>query len=109
MLLPDLAVERNITLKKAAWLASGTGISGAISRVLLGWIADFPSVDRLYLYILCLLGSGILSAVCPSFYAYWLLMVYACLFGSLMGMYLNSIRKTRIPFIQNYIVWTTIL
>ena len=85
MLLPDLAVGRNVTLEKAAWLASGMGISGAISRVLFGWIADFPSIDRLYFYIFCLLGSGILSAICPSFYVYWLLMVYACIFGSLMG------------------------
>ena len=87
MLLPDLAVGRDVTLESAAWLASGMGISGAISRVFLGWIGDFPSVDRLYLYIFCILGSGILSAVCPSFYLYWLLMIYACVFGSLMGKY----------------------
>ena len=97
VLLPDLAVERDITLENAAWLASGMGISGAISRVLLGWIADFPSVDRLYLYVLCLLGSGILSAVCPSFYAYWLLIVYACLFGSLMGMCFEFHQKDSHP------------
>ena len=85
MLLPDLAVERGISIDRAAWLASGAGIAGAVSRVVLGWIGGFPSVDRLYLYISCLLIGGALTAVCPLLTMYSMLMVYACMFGWLMG------------------------
>ena len=85
MLLPDLAVGKGISVDWAAWLASGMGISGAVSRVLLGWIGGFPSVDRLYLYIFCLLVGGVLTAVCPLLTLYGLLMMYACIFGFLMG------------------------
>ena len=95
MLLPDLAVEDQINIERAAWLASAMGISGAVSRVLLGWIADFRHVDRLYLYIFCLLGSGILSAVAPSLQLYGLLMFYACVFGCLMG---KRLRMTYLIF-----------
>ena len=87
VLLPDLAVEKQINIEDAAWLASAMGIFGAISRVLLGWIADFRHVDRMYLYIFCLLGAGVSSAVSTSFQLYGLLMVYACVFGILMGKY----------------------
>ena len=97
MLLPDLAVEDQINIEKAAWLASAMGISGAVSRVLLGWIADFRHVDRLYLYIFCLLGSGILSAVAPSLQLYGLLMFYASVFGCLMG---KRLRMTFLIFMH---------
>ena len=85
VLLPDLAVENGIDIERAAWLASAMGISGRVCRILAGMIADFQSVDRLYLYMICLLGSGVLSAVCPSFQSFGLLMVYAIIFSSLMG------------------------
>ena len=85
MLLPDLAVERGISIDMAAWLASGAGIAGAVSRVVLGWIGGLCYVDRLYLYISCLLLGGVLTAVCPLLKLYSMLMVYACIFGWLMG------------------------
>ena len=85
VLLPDLAVENYISIEKAAWLASAMGISGAVSRIFLGWVADFHFMDRIYLYTFCLLGSGVLSGVCPSFYSYGLLMMFSCIFGFLMG------------------------
>ena len=85
MLLPDLAVERGISIDKAAWLVSGAGIAGAVSRVVLGWIGGLRCVDRLYLYILCILIGGVLTAVCPLLKLYSMLLVYACMFGWLMG------------------------
>ena len=85
VLLPDLAVENNMNIEKAAWLASAMGISGATGRIFLGWIADFQFVDRLYLYIFCLLGGGVLTGVAPFFSLYELLMIYACVFGFAMG------------------------
>ena len=85
MLLPDLAKGKGIVIDDAAWLASGIGISGAVSRVVLGWVGGFPSVNRLYLYISCILIGGILTAICPLLSVYWMLMIYACVFGWLMG------------------------
>ena len=85
VLLPDLAVENHISIEKAAWLASAMGISGAVGRILLGWIADFRSIDRIYLYIFVLLGSGILCGICPLLSSYYSLMTYACIFGFLIG------------------------
>ena len=85
MLLPDLAIAKGILIDDAAWLASGLGISGAVSRVVLGWVGGFPSVNRLYLYISCIVIGGILTAICPLLTVYWMFMIYACVFGWLMG------------------------
>ena len=85
MLLPDLALGKGIIIDDAAWLASGIGISGAVSRVVLGWVGGFPSVNRLYLYISCIVIGGILTAICPLLTVYWMLMIYACVYGWLMG------------------------
>ena len=85
LLLADFAVDKGVTVEGAAWLASAVGISGAVSRIFLGWIGDFPCVDRLYLYILCLIVGGVFSAISPSFSSYGLLMVYACIYGITMG------------------------
>ena len=85
MLLPDLAIGKGIIIDDAAWLASGIGISGAVSRVVLGWVGGFPSVNRLYLYISCIVIGGILTAICPFLTVYWMLMIYACVYGWLMG------------------------
>ena len=85
LLLADFAVDKGVTVEGAAWLASALGISGAISRVVLGWIGDFPCVDRLYLYILCLVVGGVFSAISPYFSSYGLLMLYACIYGITMG------------------------
>ena len=85
VLLPDLAVERGISIGKAAWLVSGAGIAGAVSRVVLGWISGLRYVDRLYLYSSCILIGGVLTAVCPLLKLYSMLLVYACMFGWLMG------------------------
>ena len=85
LLLADFAVDKGITVEGAAWLASAVGISGAVSRVGLGWVGDFPCVDRLYLYILCLIVGGVFSAISPSFSSYGLLMLYACIYGITMG------------------------
>ena len=85
LLLADFAVDKGVTVEGAAWLASALGISGAVSRVVLGWIGDFPCVDRLYLYILCLIVGGVFSAISPFFDSYGLLMLYACVYGITMG------------------------
>jgi len=85
--LYDRGIQKELDARDAAWLISVVGISNTFGRILFGYIADFPFVNRLMLYNTVLVICGLVSIfsfVCINF---WSLIIYSFLFGLLIGMY----------------------
>lgn len=55
----DLAKNRGIDKEHASYLISGIGVANTIGRIILGYIADKPWVNRLLVYNVCLTICGI--------------------------------------------------
>ncbi|XP_045199403.2 monocarboxylate transporter 12-like [Mercenaria mercenaria] len=87
--LTDRAVDEGISEESAKWLVSAIGISNTVGRVLFGFLADRQGVNRLMLYNTALTICGVATALCPLAYTYSLLVVYACVFGLFIGVYVS--------------------
>lgn len=87
--LTDRAVDEGISEENAKWLVSAIGISNTIGRVVFGFLADRKGVNRLMLYNTALTICGIATALCPLCYNFPLLIVYACVFGLFIGVYVS--------------------
>lgn len=83
--LTDRAVDEGIDAESAKWLVSVIGISNTVGRVIFGFLADRPGVNRLLLYNTALTICGIATALCPLCSTYPLLVLYACVFGVFIG------------------------
>ncbi|XP_060563281.1 monocarboxylate transporter 5-like [Ruditapes philippinarum] len=87
--LTDRAVDEGISPEDAKWLVSAIGISNTVGRVLFGFLADRQGVNRLMLYNTALTICGVATALCPLCYSYSLLVLYACVFGLFIGVYVS--------------------
>lgn len=87
--LTDRAVDEGISKEQAKWLVSIVGISNTVGRVLFGFMADRKGVNRLFLYNTALTICGVATALCPLCSNYPLLVVYACVFGLFIGVYVS--------------------
>ncbi|KAL4220520.1 Mct1p [Mactra antiquata] len=87
--LNDRAVDEGTAKEDAKWLVSAVGISNTVGRVLFGFLADRPSVNRLMLYNTALTICGVATALCPLCYNYPLLLLYAVVFGLFIGVYVS--------------------
>lgn len=87
--LTDRAVDEGISEGQAKWLVSIVGISNTVGRVLFGFMADRKGVNRLFLYNTALLICGVATALCPLCSTFPLLVVYACVFGLFIGVYVS--------------------
>ncbi|KAL3848224.1 hypothetical protein ACJMK2_019097 [Sinanodonta woodiana] len=87
--LPDRAIDEGISEDDAKWLVSAVGISNTVGRVLFGYISDKPKVNRLALYNSALLICGVATALSPLCFNYALLIVYSCVFGLFIGVYVS--------------------
>lgn len=86
--LTDRAVDEGIDKENAKWLVSIIGISNTVGRVVFGFLADRPAVNRLMLYNTALTICGVATALCPLCFNYPLLVLYAILFGLFIGKFL---------------------
>lgn len=83
------AEKQGISKDTASYLLSAVGIANTVGRVLLGYIADKPWVNRLYIYNGCLTVCGIataLSVLCHDIYS---MAFYCCVFGFTIGAYVG--------------------
>lgn len=84
----DRAVSYGISTEAGSFLISATGIASIFSRLASGFTADFDFVRQriLYFYMMCVMGSGLVSVV--SFGTPLVNQVaYSSLFGIFLGMY----------------------
>lgn len=87
--LVDAAVEEGIDQSTASILLSIIGITNTIGRVACGYIADFPSVNSLFLNNMSLVVSTIAvtaTPFCKTFEAYVLMAVF---FGLAISAYIS--------------------
>ena len=81
----DALGEENISTGDASNLIAMVGIGSTIGRLLFGYLSDFPSINRLTLYNVCLTICGI-SVICTSFTTtYAGLATYSTIFGLFCG------------------------
>lgn len=83
--LPDRAHEYGINKTDATFLISVIGIANTIGRVVFGWMADKPWVNRLMLYNTSLFICGVATALSPLNNSYPFLVCYAAVFGAFIG------------------------
>ncbi|XP_045199693.2 monocarboxylate transporter 14-like [Mercenaria mercenaria] len=86
-LLPDQSVEKGISKLDVSWLMSSIGITNTIGRVLLGGLADRKCINRLSMLKIVLLMTGLSTAVSPLFTTFGTKLLYACIYGFLVGGY----------------------
>lgn len=87
--LPDRAHEYGINKTDATNLISVIGIANTIGRVVFGWMADKPWVNRLMLYNTSLFICGLATALSPLSNSYPFLVCYAAVFGAFIGVYVG--------------------
>ena len=83
--LPDRASQLGIDEQKGSLLVSSIGIGNMLGRIIFGYVADRPCVNRLMLYntVLTICGiASMISVVCTNFIT---LSVYAATFGFMLG------------------------
>ncbi|XP_045201696.2 monocarboxylate transporter 13-like [Mercenaria mercenaria] len=87
--IPDKARGHDIQEEDAAWVASTIGISSITGRIVLGYLADRPFVNRMIMFKAALLMTGISTSLLPLFNTLWLLLIYAVVYGVSTGITLS--------------------
>jgi hypothetical protein len=102
ILLPAQAKSYMISEANADWLIQTIGISNLIGRIVLGYLSDLKSVNRLYLYSTVLTLCGIANLIEPFLKTFPLLLVYAAVFGFTNGSFTTVFFHEK--YIKNYII-----
>ena len=79
--LGDKVITMGFDLHQAVWLFSIIGISRTCGQLLLGWSADFKSVNEVLLYSICIFACGLATALLPLCITYDHFRIYASVFG----------------------------
>ncbi|XP_030568244.1 monocarboxylate transporter 5 [Drosophila novamexicana] len=79
----------NIGKSEASYLIASIGVANTIGRIILGYIADKPWVNRLLVYNVCLTACGIATAMVPLCGDFNSLLIYCSVFGFTIGAYVG--------------------
>lgn len=85
----DLATTRQATIAEGTALLSVIGVTNTVGRVFFGWVADRRWLSALTISNISLLTCGALTMGCFVANSYYLLMVYAALFGFVISAYIS--------------------
>lgn len=83
----------DITKTNASYLIATIGAANTVGRIILGYISDKPSVNRLYIYNMCLTVCGIATILSAFAIDLWGLMVFSIVFGFTIGAYVGKFRS----------------
>lgn len=89
MYLAAYAEKINMTKTDGSNLIAIIGVANLIGRVILGYIADKPWVNRLLIYNACLTICGIATAFAILCTSFWTLAIYSTVFGFTIGAYVG--------------------
>ncbi|KAL7745525.1 hypothetical protein ACLKA6_015516 [Drosophila palustris] len=78
-----------ISKTEASYLIASIGVANTVGRIILGYIADKPWVNRLLVYNVCLTACGIATAMVPLCTDFNSLMLYCAVFGFTIGAYVG--------------------
>lgn len=85
LLLPHHAQENGISAYTSAIMVSVIGVSSTVGRIVFGWLADRPSVNRLLLYIFSVIICGVAISIIPTSNSEELMFCCAAVFGLFAG------------------------
>lgn len=85
--LVRLATEEGIDPFRATLLIGIMSVGSTLGRLIFGKVADYPRVNRLYLYQISFLMIGISNTLCPVLTSYTGLVIYSTVFGFFEGCY----------------------
>uniref|UniRef100_A0A1B0B0D3 Major facilitator superfamily (MFS) profile domain-containing protein n=1 Tax=Glossina palpalis gambiensis TaxID=67801 RepID=A0A1B0B0D3_9MUSC len=87
--LVDAAQKAGIDADSASFLLSIIGITNTFGRVICGYVADFPSVNSLFLNNMCLLVCTVAVFLTPLCASYTTFVVMAIFFGVSISGYIS--------------------
>lgn len=76
-------VEKNLDISnaKSTMVLSVIGVLNTIGEVVVGWVADQPSVSSHVLYAVCMVVCGLVTAVIPCVKSYPLILILSATYG----------------------------
>lgn len=87
--LVDMAIQDGVDPGSASFLISIIGIVNTFARILCGYVADFPSVDALFMNNICLVLGTISVAATPLCSNYTGYLIVALVFGVAIAGYIS--------------------
>ncbi|XP_065084865.1 uncharacterized protein LOC135707064 isoform X2 [Ochlerotatus camptorhynchus] len=87
--LVDAAVLDGIEQNSASFLISIIGITNTVGRIVCGYVADFPSVDALFMNNVCLVISTFAVSLTPFCHTYPAYVAMAIAFGIAVAGYIS--------------------
>ncbi|XP_067640607.1 monocarboxylate transporter 12 isoform X2 [Eurosta solidaginis] len=75
--------------EQSSYLIAIIGIANTVGRIVLGYLADKPWVNRLWVYNACLTACGISTAMAPLCKGFFSLGAYCAAFGFTIGAYVG--------------------
>ncbi|XP_014235374.1 monocarboxylate transporter 7-like [Trichogramma pretiosum] len=81
--------EQHGMMSQAPMLLLIIGVANTFGRVVLGYVSDNPRVNRLLIYNICLTTCGIATAMSPFCVNFYLMAIYAAIFGFTTGAYVG--------------------
>nr|XP_036232034.1 uncharacterized protein LOC106626718 isoform X2 [Bactrocera oleae]XP_036232035.1 uncharacterized protein LOC106626718 isoform X2 [Bactrocera oleae] len=79
----------NISSAQSSYLIATIGVANTVGRIVLGYLADKPWVNRLWVYNACLTLCGISTALSPLCTGFYTLAAYCAAFGFTIGAYVG--------------------
>ncbi|KAH8420135.1 hypothetical protein KR009_006163 [Drosophila setifemur] len=83
------AEQLKIGKTDASYLIAIIGVANTVGRIILGYVADKPWVNRLLVYNVCLTACGIATAMVPFCQDFQSLAFYCAVFGFTIGAYVG--------------------
>ncbi|XP_011177546.1 monocarboxylate transporter 12-B isoform X3 [Zeugodacus cucurbitae] len=83
------AKSLGISSAQSSYLIAIIGVANTVGRIILGYLADKPWVNRLWVYNACLTLCGISTAISPLCTGFYTLAAYCAAFGFTIGAYVG--------------------
>ncbi|KAL4220196.1 Major Facilitator superfamily [Mactra antiquata] len=83
--VPDKAKYHGIKEDDSAWILSTIGITSIVGRIVLGSFIDRKFIDKKILFKMVLISSGLITVICSWLNVFWMLVVYAVIYGIMIG------------------------
>jgi len=83
-------IEVQVTSAKASLILSVLGVFNTLGRLVVGCLADRPSVDSILVHNVAAIAAGLLTCLVSVLFRFELLCLYAALFGSFIGEFANQ-------------------
>ena len=99
--LPDHAKDSGLTSEDSVILISVMAVANSVSRVCIGWIADQPWSNTVFIRSVVFIIVGGITCLVPYFKHFELLVIYSVVTGGTLGLYYYFLFLFRNIVMQN--------